>query len=206
MARRRVARGVDSWKLKDWYEILAPEMFGRTKVGETPADDPSKLIGRVVEITLGELVNDFTKQNVKMFFKIYEVKGKTAHTKFIGSEITRDYLRSLVRRRTSRIDGNVVVRTKDGYFIRVKPVCFTIRRINSSRKDAIRRMMEEIIKKRASELDLQQFVQEVVLGKLSSDIYKQVKTIYPPRRVEIRKTELEEEPAIQKPVEVEAAA
>jgi len=200
VARRRT-RGVDSWKLKEWYEILAPEMFGRTKVGETPADDPQKLIGRVVEVTLGELVNDFTKQNIKMYFKIHSVSGKIAYTKFIGSEITRDYLRSLVRRRTSRIDGNIVVTTKDGYKIRVKPVCFTIKRINSSRKSAIREIMEDIIRKRASELDFTQFVQEVVLGKLSSDIYKQVKLIYPPRRVEIRKTEVEEEPVPQKKVE-----
>jgi small subunit ribosomal protein S3Ae len=205
VARRRT-RGVDSWKLKEWYEILAPEMFGRTKVGETPANDPNKLIGRVVEVTLGEIVNDFTKQNIKMFFKIYSVSGKIAYTKFIGSEITRDYLRSLVRRRTSRIDGNIVVKTKDGYKIRVKPVCFTVKRTNSSRKSAIRKIMEDIIKMRASELDFIQFVQEIVLGKLSSDIYKQVKVIYPPRRVEIRKTEVEEEPATSKTEEVSVTA
>jgi len=39
-------------------------------------------------------------------------------------------------------------------------------------------------------LDLSQFIQDVVLGKISLDIYKDAKEIYPLRRVEIRKTEI----------------
>ena len=52
-----------------------------------------------MDTTLGELTNDMGKQNVKMHFKIDEVSGESAHTKFTGHELTRDYLRSLVKGR-----------------------------------------------------------------------------------------------------------
>ena len=54
--------------------------------------------------------------------------------------------------------------------------------------------MNNVIISRAKELDMAQFVQEIVTGKLSANIYHDVKPIYPLRRVEVRKTEIEAEP------------
>lgn len=54
--------------------------------------------------------------------------------------------------------------------------------------------MNNVIMSRAKELDMAQFVQEIVTGKLSAGIYHDVKPIYPLRRVEVRKTEIEAEP------------
>ncbi|RLG34478.1 30S ribosomal protein S3ae, partial [Methanosarcinales archaeon] len=48
-------RSRDKWKAKQWYTVLAPKMFGEVKAGETVADEPSKLIGRRIEMTLGDL-------------------------------------------------------------------------------------------------------------------------------------------------------
>jgi len=38
---------------------------------------------------------------MKMSFKIATVTGDSAYTEFVGHEVTRDYLRSLVKRRSS---------------------------------------------------------------------------------------------------------
>jgi small subunit ribosomal protein S3Ae len=54
--------------------------------------------------------------------------------------------------------------------------------------------MNNVIEAKAKELDMPQFVQEVITGKLSASIYHDVKPIYPLRRVEVRKTEIEAEP------------
>ena len=75
-----------------------------------------------------------------------------ATTDLMGHELTTDYVRSIVKRQTSRIDANVEVKTKDGYVIRVKPTCFTIKRARSSQIKAIREMMVEIVKRRASRI------------------------------------------------------
>jgi small subunit ribosomal protein S3Ae len=184
----------EGWKAKSWYNLVAPDMFGKTNIGETVADVPEKLIGRVVEITLGELTNDLSKQNTKLILKIDRVGGDSAYTKYMGHQLTQDYLRSLVKRQTSAVETNISVTTKDGYTLRVKPSCFTIKRARANQVKAIRSIMNNVIAAKAKELDMQQFVQDVVTGKLSASIYHDVKPIYPLRRVEVRKTEIEAEP------------
>lgn len=184
----------EGWKSKQWYNLVAPEMFGKANIGETVADVPEKLVGRVVEVTLGELTNDLTKQNIKLVLKVDSVGGDSAYTKFIGHQLTQDYLRSLVKRQTSSVESNISVKTKDDYTIRVKPSCFTIKRARANQVKEIRQIMNNVIMSRAKELDMAQFVQEIVTGKLSAGIYHDVKPIYPLRRVEVRKTEIEAEP------------
>jgi small subunit ribosomal protein S3Ae len=163
-------------------------------IGSTPTDDPVKLVGRVMDTTLGELTNDLGKQNVKMHFKVNEVSGESAHTRFTGHELTRDYLRSLVKRRTSLVESNIVVTTKDGFKVHLKPMALTIKRAGSSQIKAIRDIMNGTLRERGKELNYEQFIHEVVLGKLASDIYKKSKIIYPLRRVEISKTKILAEP------------
>ena len=208
MARKRKARVKDKWAQKKWYTLIAPEYFGLAEVGETPADDPNKVINRTVEVTLAELTNDYSNQNPykKLIFKVYRVSGENAYTKFHRFEMMREYINSLIRRRTSKIDDVIDVTTADGYKLRVKPVAFTIKRCKTSQKSAIRKIMREIIINNASQKNFVQFLQECILGRIPSEIYKSAKKIYPLRRVEINKIELLAEPKPQEgevqPVEV----
>ena len=192
---RRTQRKSDARKAKQWYKVLAPEMFGRAPVGETTSYDPDKVVGRVIETTLGDLTNNFSKQNTKLRFRVDKVAGDSAYTRFVGHEMTTDYIRSLVKRRTSRIDAIVDVTTTDGFEVRVKPSCFTVKRARANQVKSIRELSKQVVLTKASGLDLNQLIQEVVLGKLSLDIYKEAKAVYPLRRVEVRKTEIVTEPA-----------
>lgn len=203
--KRRQARVKDKWTMKKWFILIAPEYFGMAEIGETPADDESKVIGRTVEITLAELTNDYSNQNPykKLIFKVYRVAGENAYTKFHRFELTREYLNSLTRRRTSKIEDVIDVTTTDGYTLRVKPVAFTVKRCKTSQKRAIRAVMREIVTNYGNSEKFVQFLQECVLGKIPSEIYKNAKKIYPLRRVEIRKIELLKEP---KPIQVEEVA
>lgn len=193
---KRGPRKVEGWKSKQWYNVIAPEMMGQQEVGETPSSNPELLLGRVIEVTLGELTNDYSKQNIKLELKVDQVGGDAAYTKFIGHELTRDYLRSLVKRQTSMIAVNIDIKTRDGYTVRLKPTCFTIKRAKSSQIKDIRQLMTSIIQQKARELDFDTFIQDAVLGKLSAQIYRDVKNIYPLRRVEILKTHVLAEPEV----------
>jgi small subunit ribosomal protein S3Ae len=108
--------------------------------------------------------------------------------------MTTDYIRSLVKRRTSRIDSIVDITTSDGYEVRVKSSCFTVKRARANQVKSIREISQRVVMDKATGLDLNQLIQEVVLGKLSLDIYKEAKMVYPLRRVEVRKTEIMTEP------------
>ena len=93
----------DKWRSKKWYTVVAPEYFGSVEIGSVPADEPEKLTGRIVESTLYDIIDDFAYQYLKMYFQIVDIEGKRAKTVFRGHEYSRDYLRSLVRRRTTRL-------------------------------------------------------------------------------------------------------
>lgn len=180
----------DKWRSKTWYTVIAPSYFGNVELGAIPADEPEKLIGRVVESTLYEITGDFAHQYLKLYFQITNVDGKTAHTTFKGHEYSRDYLRSLVRRRTTKVDGIFNVSTKDGYRFRVAVCAFTLSRIKTSQEQAIRKIMAKIIEEKSSALTMDQLVQEIVLGKIASDVYNEAKKIVPLRHVGIRKSKL----------------
>jgi small subunit ribosomal protein S3Ae len=203
---RRSQRKADSRKAKQWYKVVSPEMFGRVPFGETIANDPERIVGRIIETTLGDLTNNFSKQNTKLKFRVDRVAGDSAYTKFLGHEMTTDYVRSLVKRRTSRIDSIVDVTTTDGYTVRIKPSCFTVKRARANQVKCIRDLSKSVVMERSKNLDLNQLIQDVVGGKVSLDIYKEAKMIYPLRRVEVRKTEIRTEPALSMPEPAAPAA
>jgi small subunit ribosomal protein S3Ae len=184
----------DKWRSKDWFSVVAPQYFGATELGSVPADESSRLIGRVVDATLYDLTNDFAHQYLKMYFQVSDIEGKVARTIFKGHEYSRDYLRSLVRRKTTRIDMLQNVTTKDDYKVRLAVCAFTLTRIRTTQEQAIRGIMKGIVDEKAKTLTFDQFVQEVVLGKIASDIYNEAKKVAPMRHVGIRKSKLVAQP------------
>lgn len=186
-SRRRVR---DKWREKSWYVVTSPSYFGGVELGVVPSDDPSKLVGRVLSVTLYDITNDFAHQYLKMYFQVTEMDGKTANTVFKGHEYSRDYLRSLVRRRTTRVDAILEVTTKDGYRLRLSVCAFSLTRIKTSHEQAIRSVIRRLVEEKARTLTFDQFVQETVLGKIASDIYNEAKKIAPLRHVGIRKSKL----------------
>jgi len=177
--------------------VIAPSFFGNIELGSIPAQEEKMLIGRVVEATLYDITGDFSHHYLKMFFQINSIDGKTAKTLFKGHEYSRDFLRSLVRRRTTKVDGLFNIITKDGYKLRISLSALTLSRIKTSQEKIIRDMMEKTIRDKATALTLDQFVQEMVLGKIASDIYNQAKLVAPLRHVGIRKSKLIAAPAEQ---------
>ncbi len=191
-SKRRVR---DKWRGKDWYSVVAPSYFGGTELGSIPADTPSKLLGRIVDATLYDLTNDFAHQYLKMYFQVIEVDGKIVRTIFKAHEYSRDYLRSLVRRKTTRVDVILDVTTKDGYQLRLAVVAFTLGRVRTTQEQAIRALMKKIVEERSEALTFDQFVQEIVLGKIASDVYNEAKKVTPMRHLGVRKSKLISQPA-----------
>jgi len=152
------------------------------------------VLGRTIETTLGDLRNDASENNTKLTFKVDEVAADTAYTEFVRHELTRDYLRSLVRRGSSKVEAYVTVLTADDYRVQVQPVAFTTKSADESQEKAIRRQMIDMVEEAGTERTFEELTDSIVEGRLSSAIYNESKTIYPLRRVEIQKTTLEAHP------------
>ncbi|HUT00461.1 MAG TPA: 30S ribosomal protein S3ae [Candidatus Thermoplasmatota archaeon] len=204
-ARTTTRKVKDRWKAKNWYQIVSPSLFNNVPVAETLSDTPDSLIGRVTEVSLQDLTNDFRKSHIKLLFTVDRVEQNTAYTQLKGHLLTSDYLRRMIRRRKSRVDGVFDVETRDGALLRVKPFAIAEKRIQSSQKKLIRNVMKDVISKEGKAKTLNSFIKDCLDGKIGSEIYKHCKIYYPVKRIEINKTEIIRLPTIiiedEKPVE-----
>jgi small subunit ribosomal protein S3Ae len=187
----------DKWKAKQWVTVLASPSFGNTPIGRVPLTDIEKPQGRVVETTLYDILKqDPQHYSFKLYFQIDRVEGDTAYTVLKGHEYSREYLRSLMRRGSSMSDFIKDYTTKDGYVVRVYCIALSQGRMNSSKKSAIRAVMDRTIAERSASLTYDQFVQETVLQKVASDVYNEAKKVTRLRHVGVRKTKLISKPAV----------
>jgi small subunit ribosomal protein S3Ae len=191
MSERSVSRQKQG---KRWYTVLAPAQFDRQELGETPAEEPDQVLDRTIETTLAEISDDTSENNTKLTFQIDDVGSDAAYTQFVTHELTRDYLRSLVRRGASKVEAYVTVLTANDYRMQIQPVAFTTKKADESQEKAIRRTMIDMVEEAAEERTFEEMVDSVVQGRLSSAIYGESKTIYPLRRVEVAKATLEASP------------
>ena len=187
---KRQRKKIDTWKTKSWVDIVSPILFGDQKIGETFSTDPENIVGRKIEVPLSRITGDFSKQHVTLTFQVTDLKDKKASTRFLGHAITREYMRSLIRRKTTRIEGVRDVITKDGVKVRLKSIALALGRAQALQEKLIRKIMGDVAARHAQEMEFDKFIHDVIVGKIPSAMYKEAGKIYPLKRMEVRKTEV----------------
>merc|ERR1712050_692430 len=200
---------VDPFTKKDWYDVKAPSMFNIRQIGKTLvtrtqgtkiASDGLK--GRVFEVSLADLQTD--EVAFRKFKLIAEdVAGRNVLTNFHGMDLTTDKLRSMVKKWQTLIEGNVDVKTTDGYLLRLFCIGFTTKRPNQLKKTCyaqsaqvknIRKKMVDIIQREVSTTDLKEVVNKLIPDSIARDIEKACQGIYPLHDVHIRKVKVMKRP------------
>ncbi len=190
MARRK-GRTKDKWREKRWITVHAPESFNVVPIAYVPITDDENAIGRVLEVTLYDILKgDPSQHQYKMYFQIDKVNGDKASTIFKRFEYSKEFLRSLVRRGSSKINFIIDIKTKDGYIFRVKVIALTHRQLNTSRKHALRLIAKDVINKTVPDMTVDQFVQATCYSKINSDIMAAFKKVIRVRHVGLEKVKL----------------
>ena len=183
----------DKWRSKHWFKVRAPGLFQHVELGETVATEPEQIVGRTLEATLPELsgVGDSGKAHVKLRFRIERLGGDgVAEARFIGHDLTSDYVRRLARRKRSKIDLALTVTTKDGVQIVLKPVAVGEQRLQTRLRAELRHKMVSILTEEAAKRSSAEFVREMLQGELSKVLAHGLKTLYPLKKIEIRRSEV----------------
>ena len=190
MARRK-GRVKDKWREKRWITVNAPESFNVVPIAYVPITGDENAIGRVLEVTLYDILKgDPSQHQYKMYFQIDKVNGDKASTIFKRFEYSKEFLRSLVRRGSSKINFIMDIKTKDGYIFRVKVIALTHRQLNTSRQHALRLIIRDVINKTVPEMTVDQFVQATCYSKINSDIMAAFKKVIRVRHVGLEKVKL----------------
>ena len=190
MARRK-GRVKDKWREKKWITVNAPDSFNNVPIAYVPITDDENASGRVLEVTLYDILKgDPSQHQYKMYFQLDKVEDDKASSIFKRFEYSKEFLRSLVRRGSSKINFIIDVKTKDGYIFRIKVIALTHRQLNTSRKHALRLIARDILNKTIPEMTIDQFVQATCYGKINSDIMAAAKKVIRIRHVGLEKVKL----------------
>lgn len=190
MARRK-GRVKDKWREKRWVQVYAPDSFNNVPIAYVPITDDESAVGRVLEVTLYDILKgDPSQHQFKIYFQISNVEGDKATTIFKRYEYSKEFLRSLVRRGSSKVNFSIDVKTKDGYIFRIKLLALTHRQLNTSRQHALRLIAQDVIRKTIPEMTIDQFVQATCYSKINSDIMAAFKKVIRVRHVGLEKVKL----------------
>ena len=190
MARRKT-KVKDKWREKRWVTVIAPDSFNNVPIAYVPITSDETAKGRVLEVTLYDILKgDPSQHQYKMYFQIDKVEGDKATTIFKRYEYAKEFLRSLVRRGSSKIEFVLDVKTKDGYIFRIKVLGLTHRPLNTSRQRAFRLIAKEVMEKTIPQMSIDQFVQATCYGKINSDIMGAAKRVIRMRHVGLEKVKL----------------
>jgi len=217
-------KATDPFLKKESYDIRVPAVFpvksksaGRTIATKTQGTKIARdtLLGRVIEVSLGDLKDDTQDEAYRKFkLRVEDVNGFNCLTQFHGMNLTTDKLRSIVRKWQTLIEAYVDIRTNDGYAVRIFAIGFTKKHKDHEKKTAyasaaqtraIRKKMIDIINKETTNIDLNQLVEKLMNEIIGKEIERQTQAIYPLRDCLIRKVKMLRSPKVDVQKLVEAA-
>ncbi len=181
---------VDSWKQKEWYDVYAPKLFEEGFIGSVPSASPDTVKDRVIETILYYLTDNMQDISTKLRFKITSVTQNKCTSQFYGHDTTRDYIRSMVRRGSTRIDGVFNITTANGVKMRISVAVFTNGRAKASQQTTIRKIMRDVLNEHAKAENFAKFVHGIVFGRIAQNIFNIAKEIYIIRECRVRKSKV----------------
>jgi small subunit ribosomal protein S3Ae len=188
---RRKTKVKDKWREKKWVTVFAPDSFNNVPIAYVPITSEETAKGKVLEVTLYDILKgDPSQHQYKMYFQIDKVEGEKATTIFKRYEYAKEFLRSLIRRGSSKIEYVLDVKTKDGYIFRILVLGLTHRPLNTSRQRAFRLIAKDVMEKTIPQMSIDQFVQATCYGKINSDIMGATKRVIRMRHVGLEKVKL----------------
>ena len=189
MARKTKVK--DKWREKKWVTVYAPDSFNNIPIAYIPITDDEHARGRVIEVTLFDILKgDPSQYQYKIYFQIDKVEGEKATTIFKRYEYAKEFLRSLIRRGSTKISYITECKTKDGHIFRIKIIALTHKQLNSSRIHALRLIARDVMNKTIPQMSIDQFVQATCYGKINSDIMAAAKKVIRIRHVGLEKVKL----------------
>lgn len=177
------------WKRKDWYEILAPDLFNNQKIGETPAVEKEDVIGRTISKSVNRLLGDESRRYMKLKFRVTDVEDGKATTETGGFRVSKNHISKVVQQGTTRVGIVEEIETKDDVKVKAQLLILPSGKISKEKRKALvkkgKKELEKIIRSHN--------LQALFLMIISQDVQKKIRSvlgnIYPIRYVEIKKVE-----------------
>ena len=172
MANKRTKLKVRKGK-KKWFPVKAPGVYNKA-LPEITAYEPTELIGRRITINMKELTGSSRDSNINASFEIVKVQGDTAGLFVKDSQISR-----ISRRARTRIVFVFFANDKEGKRMKFKILLTSKNPLSASVQNEIRILSEKVIEKAVKKMTAEKVFTLDTTKKITSDLKKQAKPIYP---------------------------
>jgi len=175
---------------KTWVSVKAPMSFNQVDLPRVLAQSNEAVLNIRITVSLSDLTGDIRQIQVFLKFRIVDVEGGVAKTRFDQLELAREYVRGMVRRGTTKTEVITDVETRDGARLRVFTIVISKGKVHRSKRTAVRKAGSRILIEKATNSSFDEFVQEIVLGKASAEIFSAARKIVSVNALEIRKVKV----------------
>ncbi|MCL5788397.1 MAG: hypothetical protein M1357_01115 [Candidatus Marsarchaeota archaeon] len=170
--------------------VKAPAAFNGVELPRILASSTEEALNRKVTVSLSDMTGDLRQVQIFIRFKITEILGGVARTRFDQLELAREFVRGMSRRGTTKTEIMADVSTSDGGILRIFIVAVSRGKIHRSKRTAMRHIGYDIMQKHASENTFNKFIQDIVLGKVAAEVYSAARKIANINTLEIRKVKV----------------
>ena len=188
---KKTDSSVQSWKKKKWVPILSEKVYDNAVLGETPVEDPTKVIGRSTKVNMMSVSGDMKKQNVSILYKIHNHKENKFYAVPIGYKTSPAYIKRLVRRGRDRIDTSFLVKTKDDVVARVKVILLTKALVYRSSRSQLKKLLEYESGEHSKKLDFYQFFNDILNNRYQNKTRSILSKVYPLRTFLVKEVNIE---------------
>ena len=164
-------------------------MLGGEVIGSMPAEDETKVVGRMIKVSLSWLTHNPNHSFFIIGLRVKDASGSTANTDIRILEHQYSYLHSLVKKHADVIYTNDKVKTKDNVPITIKLLVTTRSKITEPKKKAMRKEITKFLAEYAAKASKDELVKNVIGNEMQGEGVKRLHEIVPVAKLEIKKME-----------------
>lgn len=175
---------------KKWFTAVAPKIFKSAEVTEIAAFEPKNLVGRCIQVNMSQVTGVPKDQHKKLILKITDTRGEKALTEPKNYFLQEGFVQRASRRFKERVIAVKYLKTNDKKTIKVKLIILILNKLPRTLKSQLTKKLDSMLKEKISKTDSEHLFVPANLDKLTIDLKRELKQIYPVNRVLVWKLTL----------------
>ncbi len=184
-----VQKGVEKWKMKQWFDVYAPKAISSEVIGSMPAADEKSVMGRIMKVSLNWITHNPNHAFMMVGLRVIEANGNVANTDIDYFAQQYSYLHSLVKRHADAIYTYDSVKDSEGNSIILKLLVTTAGRVAKMTKSDIRKTVSAFAKEYVGKMNKEDFIKALISSDLQAEGRKKLALVAPVSKLEIKKVE-----------------
>ena len=177
-------------KKKFLVEIMAPEIFGKIKLGKSSFTDLKNVVGKVIKMNLMYVLGSSRNQNIRVRFILSDVDNGVCRTEIKEYEHISYFLTKQLKSGSTLVEDTINLTSKDGKEFVIKPFLVFKNQISSLTKTAIRKKIQEHLKEESLKVNFDSFVLNVINNQVQIELKNLIRNISLAKVMEFKKITL----------------